>query len=344
MIESKPAVKKLNLRWLPGVLISAVAIFAVVRFSNIKDVGSAFRSVKVSFLLLLAGLSVLTLVVRGVAWKSILGNKVKFDTAFFGVCEGYFLNNLLPFRAGELARGLFVGRSSGLGTMHVLSTILIERAFDIVFAASIFLLTLPRVVGASWMKPVGFTAFAVVLIGLLVLFLISKNRERVKTWIEARKFRSSFINTRIVPQVNKLLNGLEALVNPAQFFLSIFWIGMTWVLWVLIYYLAVSQVVNTAPLWWGGFIASLLALGVAIPSAPAAVGVSEASIVGAFSILGISSGIALAYGIVLHVAQIITTSIFGLWGLIRDGQNFSDILASIKLKRQAEEINSDQEL
>ena len=98
MIESKPAVKKLNLRWLPGVLISAVAIFAVVRFSNIKDVGSAFRSVKVSFLLLLAGLSVLTLVVRGVAWKSILGNKVKFDTAFFGVCEGYFLNNLLPFR------------------------------------------------------------------------------------------------------------------------------------------------------------------------------------------------------------------------------------------------------
>ena len=344
MIDSKPAVKKLDLRWVPGVLISALAIFAIIRFANIKDVGPALRTVKVGFVLLLLGLSVVTLVVRGMAWKSILGNKVNFTTAFFGVCEGYFLNNLLPFRAGELARGLFVGRSSGLGTVHVLSTIVIERAFDIAFAASIILLTLPKVVGASWMRPVGLTAFAVVMAGLLALFVISKNRYRVKDWIESRNFRSAFINTRIVPQVNKLLDGLEALVHPAQFFMSIFWIGMTWLLWVVIYHLAVSQLVETAPLWWGGFIASLLALGVAIPSAPAAVGVYEASVVGAFSILGVSSGMALAYAIVLHVAQILTTTVFGLWGMIRDGRRFSDILASISVKRQVEESSNNQEI
>jgi uncharacterized membrane protein YbhN (UPF0104 family) len=166
----------------------------------------------------------------------------------------------------------------------------------------------------------------------------------VKDWIESRNFRSAFINTRIVPQVNKLLDGLEALVHPAQFFMSIFWIGMTWLLWVVIYHLAVSQLVETAPLWWGGFIASLLALGVAIPSAPAAVGVYEASVVGAFSILGVSSGMALAYAIVLHVAQILTTTVFGLWGMIRDGRRFSDILASISVKRQVEESSNNQEI
>jgi len=77
---------------------------------------------------------------------------------------------LFPLRAGELGRALFVGRASGLGMMHILSTILIERAFDIFFAAGILLITLPLVVGAAWIKPVAFTAFVIVIAGLAFLF------------------------------------------------------------------------------------------------------------------------------------------------------------------------------
>jgi len=107
---------------------------------------------------------------RSIGWRTILGRRVDLKTCFFGISEGYFLNNLFPLRAGELGRALFVGRASGLGMMHILSTILIERAFDIFFAAGILLITLPLVVGAAWIKPVAFTAFVIVIAGLAFLF------------------------------------------------------------------------------------------------------------------------------------------------------------------------------
>jgi hypothetical protein len=103
------------------------------------------------------------------------------------------------------------------------------------------------------------------------------------------------------------------------------------------YYLTIAQLVPDAPLWWGAFIAGLLALGVAIPAAPASVGVYEASVVGAFAILGVSSSSGLAYAIVLHLVQVLVTTVFGLWGMIRDGQKLSTLLASITDNKQIEE-------
>jgi hypothetical protein len=104
-----------------------------------------------------------------------------------------------------------------------------------------------------------------------------------------------------------------------------------------VYYLSIRQLVDSAPLWWGAFVASMLALGVAIPSAPASVGVFEAAVVGSLALLGISSSSALAYAIVMHLDQIVVTAVFGLWGLIRDGQSISSLLASLSQKKPADE-------
>jgi len=336
MSVEHPNWKKQVTRWLPGLVISAIAIYAIVHFTRGQHIGEALKTVKIGFILLLIVLTLLSLIARSIAWRTIMGNKISLVNSFFGICEGYFLNNIFPLRVGELGRALLVGRSSRLGTLHVLSTILIERAFDIVFAASIILLTLPMVVGSDWIKPIAFTAFVVILVGLIFLFLISVKRDKFQAWLQSRNFRLGFIKNRILPQVSKIMDGLSALVHPGQFLLSVFWIGVTWLLWVLLYYWTIVQLVPSAPLWWGAFTSGLIALGVAIPSAPASVGVFEATILGAFALLGISSGSALAYAIVLHLAQIFVTTLFGLWGMVRDGQKLSTLLDSLVNRRNAE--------
>ena len=332
----RPNWKKQAARWLPGLLISAMAVYAIAHFTRGQHIGEALKTVKIGYVLLLIFLTLLSLIARSIAWRAILGNKITLVNSFFGICEGYFLNNIFPLRVGELGRALFVGRSSGLGTLHVLSTILIERAFDIVFAASIILLTLPMVVGSEWIKPIAFSAFVVILVGLVILFLISVKRQKFKTWIESKEVRIGFIKNRVLPQVSKILDGLSALVHPGQFLLSVFWIGITWLLWVLLYYWTIAQLAPSAPLWWGAFTSGLIALGVAIPSAPASVGVYEATILGAFALLGISSGSAVAYAIVLHLVQIFVTAVFGLWGMARDGQKLSTLLDSLVNKKNVE--------
>jgi glycosyltransferase 2 family protein len=315
-------------RWLPGVLISLIAIYGVLHFVKLDDLKLAFKTLTFQFFLLIFGLDILGLLIRGKAWQTILGRGVKFSRAFFGVSEGYFLNNIFPFRAGEFGRSFLVGRSSGLSTLYALSTVVIERSFDIAFAGILLIISIPYLVGADWIKPIATIALIIVLALLLVLFLIAKNQSKVFDRVGRIKSKSKIINF-LKPRFQHMIEGFSALASPSQFILSLFWIGITWIAWSAVYYFAVAQVFPQAQLWWGVFIASLLALGVAIPSAPAALGVFEASFVGAVAILGGASATALAYAIILHLIQFMVSGIFGIWGLLREGESMTSLFSKI---------------
>ena len=68
-------------------------------------------------------------------------------------------------------------------------------------------------------------------------------------------------------------------------------------------------------------------MGIALPSAPAALGVYEATIVGALVLLGIpaSTGTGLAFAITLHAMQFVITAILGLIGLAQDGRSLAEL-------------------
>jgi glycosyltransferase 2 family protein len=330
--ETSKKSRKINLRWLPGVLVSAIAIFAIFKFVQFKDLAAAFSKVGWLFILIVFSIDVITMMVRGIAWRYILGGKVTWAQSFFGVCEGYFLNNIFPLRAGELGRSIFVGKSSGLGTFHVLSTIVIERAFDIVIAAILILVTLPLVVGLAWVKTVALVALAIVITLLVGLFLLARNREKVGAWMQKWGADKRLIGRFILPQMSKLMDGLAALTNPKQFLLSFFWIAITWFMWVIVYDVMVWQVIPDAPIWSGAFVGSVLALGVAIPSAPAALGVYEATMVAAVVVLGGDESSALAVALIMHVLQFISCGIFGIWGLAREGQSLSSLYSRLQIR------------
>lgn len=326
-MQMKSSGWKKILRWLPGVLISLIAIYAVLKFIKMDDLKNAFQTVKPLFIFIIFGIDILGLLVRGKAWQVILGEKVSFSQAFFGVCEGYFLNNVLPFRAGEIGRSFFVGRNTGKGTLYVLSTIVIERAFDVAFAAGLVMLTLPFIIGMDWIKPIATIALLLVIAGMILLFFIARNNEKVMAWVNNGAHQSRIMKF-VIPRIQNILDGFSLLAKPSQFFLSLFWIAVNWLVWTSVYFIAVKEVISTAPYWWGAFISGVMALGVAIPSAPSALGVYEASFVGAIAILGGQTGTALAYAIIMHLVQFAVSAIFGIWGLFREGMSFSKIFSS----------------
>jgi uncharacterized protein (TIRG00374 family) len=343
-LSSAQRKKKSNvLRWLPGVLISAVALYALFRLIHLQDFKRAFATATWQFVLVVVLIQATSLLVRGKAWQTILGHGVTWKQAFFGISEGYFLNNIFPLRAGEIARSVFIGKSSGLGMFHVLSTIVIERVFDVAYAVLLVLITLPMVVGVTWVKTVATTVSILVAAALVVLFLIARFRVQVSAWIEKLGSHWKWVSKYVVPQLEKLMNGLSALTNPVQFLLSLFWIGLSWAMWVGMYWFLVQQILPGAPLWKGAFLGGVLSLGVAIPSAPAALGVYEASMVAALVILGGTESVALAYAVLQHGIQFIISAIFGLWGLVREGQSLSSLMQNIQQgeadKESVEESN-----
>jgi glycosyltransferase 2 family protein len=104
----------------------------------------------------------------------------------------------------------------------------------------------------------------------------------------------------------------------------------------LVYYVMLLSIAPNAPLWWAGFGDAVLAMGVAVPSAPAALGVFEGSLAGALSLVGVSFSLALGYAILMHFIQFVITGILGLWGLARDGRSFSSLFRDLQRPLQPE--------
>src|SRR5512141_2971537 len=136
-------------RWLPGVIISVIAIILIIKFVDFGRLVQAIRTANYWLLLAFVAISLVWLATRGLVWRILLRNKASYRDSFFTICEGYLLNNFLPFRLGELGRAFLLGRKAHLDFMEVLPTILIERAVDLAFSAVILLAAIPFVVGAE---------------------------------------------------------------------------------------------------------------------------------------------------------------------------------------------------
>lgn len=279
-----------------------------------------------------AGFTLLFLATRALAWRTILERKATFSQVFWGLNVGYLLNNLLPLRAGEIGRAILVGQTSGLGMMHVLSTIVIERAFDLAFAAGLMLSTLPLALGMESAKSVSIITLVLVITGLVVLYLMARFNRKVHDWITAIGEHVPVVKRYLVPQLDALLRGLSVLVKPDQFILCVFWIALSWVMGVLNYYVVILFFFPGAPLWWAAFVDAVLAMGIAIPSAPGAIGIFEGVLAGALSILGVDTSIGIAFGILMHFVQFLITGALGFIGLAKAGKSLTSFFSDIREK------------
>ncbi len=316
MSEARPSPLREAGRWLPGLLISAVALYALSRSVRWEDVRAAFAAMDWRYLIPVVIGYGISMAVRALAWRTLLEEKVTFWQSFLALNEGYMLNNVLPFRLGELGRALLLGQDAGLRTFRVLSTIVIERAYDLVLAAGLLLTTLPFVIGADWGRPVAVITLAVILAGLVSLHLMARFRGRLRAWLERLAERIGLLN-RLLPRMDHFFDGLSALTDVRRFLLSFGLLALSWFLGIVVYYLMLLAFAPQAEFLWSAFSQGVLALGVALPSAPASLGVFEAAMVGALTLVGLSSATALAYGVTMHLVHFFFTNLFGIYALRR---------------------------
>ena len=324
-------------RWLPGAIISLIALVTVFRLARWDDLKLAFTTFQPLNLAIAVVISLVSLGTRGMAWRVLLNYRATFKQSFNIICEGYFLNYILPLRAGEIGRAVFMGQTSGLGPFHVLSTIVIERAFDLAMASGLLLTTLPLVLGVSWARPVAILTMSLVIAGLFSLYLIARNSQKVHDWVFRLGQRWPLVQKWVVPSLDSLLDGLGTLTRLDQFLLAVFWILLSWILWVTLYFVMLQPISPGFPFYRAMFMTGILALGVAIPQAPGGLGVFEASVVAALAIFGISPSVALAYALLMHFMQFVINSIFGFIELVRSRQSISNLFEQMQIRNNASE-------
>jgi glycosyltransferase 2 family protein len=317
-------------RWLPGVIISIIALFVLSRLVSWGDLVRSFSSLNPLVVVVAVLLTVCSSMARTQTWRILLGSRVKYWRTFHILNIGFMLNNLFPLRAGEFGRAVLMGRSSGLGTFHVLSTIVIERTYDMVVIAGMLLATLPLVLGIKWAQPFTIAIMGVMLLGLFCLHLLARYKSQVDSWITGVAGRFPWVRRVVMPRVASLLDGLGVLTSPQKMAESVFWILVTWFIYNMVTFVVLALFVPHPPFWWAFFLNGAAALGVAVPAAPGGIGVYEASIVGALSFLQVSTSQALAFALVIHLLNWITTFVMGIVGLSRLGYSFSELSSGIQ--------------
>ncbi len=329
-------------RWLPGLILSAGAIYFITKIINMQGLQLALQQIQLKYLAAGVVLYLISLVARAAAWRILLDRKATTWQAFIAMNEGYLINNFLPFRLGELGRALLLGGETGLGAVRVLSTIIIERSFDLAIAAGLIISLLPFALGLSWAKPVAIATLSVVLLGFVVLFLLARNRDQVEAWIVRKGSGNENIRKHVLPQVDAFFLGLIALRNPLQFISSLGLMLLSWAIAIIETYVILSQFVPEVQLWWCALGLGIIALGIAIPSAPASIGIWEASSIAAFSLFNVDASSALAYGITTHLMNITINGIFGLYGLANSGKSISSLMHDLGLRQTPENAAMEQ--
>lgn len=273
---------------------------------------------------------------RGFVWRTLLQNKASYYDAFITVNEGYLLNNILPFRLGEVGRAFLIGRKAQLDFWQAIPSILIERALDLAIAVGLFLSTLPFVIGISWAKQAAFGIGALVVVGLVAIYVLARNRQWVLGWIDRSSERWSLVKKLAGRRVVAFFDGLEIITDGRLFLVALGWVVLNWLVSILQYYLFLRAFFASPSLLWVIFALGVGALGIAAPSSPGAIGVFEAVLVGALVIFGLDASPATAFALSLHFTSYIITALIGGYGLYKDGESLSGLYSRLGRMRTEE--------
>ncbi len=329
-------------RILPGLIVSLAALAIIFSMLDLRKFGQAIQQADLRFLL--AGIlsEVLWLLVRGFVWRTLLQNKASYYDTFISINEGYLLNNILPFRLGELGRAFLLGRKAHLDFWQVIPSILIERSLDLAFAVGLFLTTLPFVIGISWAKQAAIATGSIVIIGLGAIYVLARNRQRVLAWIDQAGERWSLVKKLAGQRVVAFFDGLGIITDGRLFLRALGWEGLDWLVACLQYYLFLRAFFPDPSLLWVLFALGVGALGIAAPSSPGAIGVFEAVLVGALVVFGVDASPATAFALSVHISAYIINGLIGGYGLYKDGESLSSLFTRLgKMKSKGESTSQD---
>ena len=315
---------------LPGLVISLIAVILLLAVSDLEAVGEALRYADYRFLPPVLIIFMITILIRSEAWRTILQGKAPLSRTFIALNEGYLLNNILPFRLGEIGRALLLSRSVGLSFWGVFSTVIIERVIDVAIMAGLLIGTLPFVIGADWAKQAALLAGILVAIGFTVLVLLVRHRQFVLGWVDRLLQRWPNLQGMVRSRAESFLEGLTPIADVRLLARIIPLMLLTWGLNIAWYTILLYVFFPNVEVLWGIFGVGVASLGVAVPSSPAYIGVLEASLVGAFSVFGLDTSISLAYAITAHSIYFILTAVLGVIGLIRDGESITSLYSEVR--------------
>ena len=298
-----------------AVILAAVLLFYSLRGIQWAEVWALIRGERPQWIVAALALTTTTLFLRACRWRVLLGAEaaVNIPDVFWATSAGYFGNNFLPARAGELVRTYMISAGYRLDLPFVLATAACERIADaitLVVIAAVVLLKLPAQSGPFAKAIPAFAALAIAgAAAIAILPLVGPAAIRVLNRLPI----PHRLRERLAAISEQGLRGLRAFHHVGR--LSAFCAFSTaiWILDALATMMTAKALALYIPLSVAFLLLAGLGLGSALPSTPGYVGIYQFVAVTVLTPFGLSRTDAIAY---ILVAQALSYVVIGVWGAI----------------------------
>lgn len=335
-------------RWqtiLIGVVISAIALYFAFRQANLAEIIDAFREARYEYIAMGIPIVMLTIVFRGWRWSVLTQGRLSFWDGYWLFNVGFLFNNVLPARLGEIARSILAGRRPRMHFTSALSSVVVERLFDMVSVGVLIGMILLVLDLPSWATTAGAVMGGGAFIGIIVLALAARfPTPALKIGSRILSLAPSFDAKRAEQFLAPFIHGLAGVSDWRIFFGGLLLSLIAWVIsgvaaWVLMFAFFPS-----ANLIDGMLTVAAAGLGIAIPAAPSGIGPFEAAVIGALSAVGYDADLSRSYALTLHILNFLITSVLGVIGLAREGVSFSEVArAAESAKVDSEDTPPDED-
>jgi len=310
-----------------GFIISAICLYYALKGIPLSNVGHALIQADFRWIAGALGLYILGYVARIWRWQILLEpiKHIAYRALSTPLIIGFFANNILPFRMGELIRAHISGKKFQISRTSSLGSIFIERLFDTMSFLTTFLAVAALFPFPHFVKK-GATLLGIACVGSLIFLWSITTHE--KLFLHALSYlglpRALKERTHhLIGQFADGVAGMKSFRNIARSFsLSLF----IWTIEGTFLFLVMRAYHLGVPYTSAFFLLFFLGLAVTLPQAPGYVGTMELFGTTALSFLGIPKEQALPVILAIHGLQFGFVTLLGFWAISVEGISLAKLM------------------
>ena len=297
--------------------VATLCLYFAFKQVNLEDINRAISNSNFYYILIALLTTYITFILRSIRWKILLDSpsNLKLNKYISTTHIGYFLNNILPFRAGDLGRAkLLSNHSNQIRFSFLLGSLVAEKIIDLwmigFFSIYLIFFGFNDVLGLTF-------SLGILLLYIITSLIIFGNNSVINKIKNQFSITKNFVDGYLLISKNKLKLGIVSLLLWCSF---------------VIYMVALLKSINIH-LSFEQYIGITIITGIvtSLPIAPAAIGTYHLAVIYFLSLYGIGVEQSQTAAILLHSIFLLYTIILGyiylsfekveLKSLINDNKN-----------------------
>ncbi len=308
-----------------GAIVSIALLYLAVKDIDLQKLLFYFSFENLDILIYVLIVNIILRIVIALRWNKLLDifPANKFITTFHYTNIGYFANNFLPARLGDIIKSYLLAKKKNYNKTQVFTSAVIERIFDLIGLSALFIIAVFRYDIPENILKGGAIFTGILIIASIIVLLMIRKKDSIDSKLE-RISKYKVINF-IRDKTSSIFHYLRNYLNLKDLIYLFVTTSLIWFFYVFAGFIIVERL--NGYLSWDASMLSLILLGVSfiLPSTPGNVGVHQFACVVAFGIIGLDKTQAVAFSFYYQIPVIIISVILGFISIYYEGFSLKGI-------------------